>query len=310
MWPKPDDPGIARRMRAAHAQACTTLQARPAPTGHEAWGWHGRTLGRPVNTPHGPAWLRLHSTRTDQLIDTFWNGAIDAHRSMPSSIPRPRLLGWHDWTDQPWTYRAELYEQIATRPVASRAILTTDPDLPKTWWTTVRTALDDIAAIQTDRVTIHQGFLAWAMPHYLGSPINGRTSVSWATAHGDFHYANLCGPRLCILDWEGWGTAPTGYDAAMLHSYSLLIPTTAARIRHELAHLLDTRNGQFAELAAITELLHTTTHGDNLELAGPLRQRAAILLGRAVPAVQSRPAGSCAPMKSAAQSERRQESAW
>jgi hypothetical protein len=72
----------------------------------------------------------------------------------------------------------------------------------------------------------------------------------------------------------------------MLHSYSLLVP---ARIRDELAHLLDTRNGRFAELAVITELLHTTTQADNLELAEPLRQRAAILLGRAVPAVQSRP---------------------
>jgi hypothetical protein len=249
-------------------------------------------LGQPVITSHGRGWLRLHGTLTDQIIDPFWNGAIDAHHSMPSSIPRPRLLGWHDWTDHPWAYRAELYEWVATHPVASRAILTTNPDLPKTWWTAVRTALDNITAVHTDRVTIHQGFLAWAMPHYLGSPINGRTSVSWTTAHGDFHYANLCGPQLCILDWEGWGTAPTGYDAAMLHSYSLLVPTIAARIRYELAHLLDTRNGRFAELAVITELLHTRANGDNLELAEPLRQRAALLLGREVPAVQSPPAGT------------------
>jgi hypothetical protein len=291
MWPRPDDQGLVRRMRAAHALARRTLQARPAPSGHQIWGWRGRTLGQPVITPHGPAWLRLNSAPTDQIIDIFWNGTVDAQRSIPLSIPRPRLLGCHDWTDQPWAYRAELYEHVAPRTVARRAILTTDPDLSKTWWASVRTALDDIAAVPTDRVTLHQGFLAWAVPHYLGVPINGQTSIARTTAHGDFHYANLCGPDLCILDWEGWGTAPAGYDAAMLHSYSLLVPTVAARVRDELAHLLDTEAGRFAEIAVITELLHTTTHGDNLELTEPLRQRAALLLGRVVPAVHCRPAG-------------------
>lgn len=283
MWPEPDDPDVVARMRSAHARARAVLHARPAHELDDAWGWHGRTLGQPVTTPDGPAWLRIASAPTDQIIDTFWNGAIDAKRSLPGSIPRPRLLGWHDWTDQQWAYRAELYERVAARPVATSAILTTMPDLPKTWWAALRAALDEIAAIPTDRVTLHQRFLAWAMPRYLGAPIDANAPIPWTTAHGDFHYANICGPELCILDWEGWGTAPAGYDAAMLHSYSLLVPASAARIRDELAHLLDTRAGRFAELAVISELLHTTTQGDNLPLAEPLRRRAAVLLGRAVP---------------------------
>jgi hypothetical protein len=278
-------------MQAAHAVARRTLRTRPASGGHQVWGWCGRTLGQPVITRHGSAWLRLRCAATDQIVDTFWNGTIDAQHSIPSSIPRPHLLDWYDWTDPPWAYRAELHEYVAARPVASHAILTTDPDLPKTWWTAVRTALDDIAAVPTDRVTLHQGFLSWAMPYYLGIPINGDTSITLTTAHGDFHYANLCGPDLRILDWEGWGAAPASYDAAMLHSYSLLVPTVAARIRDELADLLDTCTGRLAELAVITELLHTTTHGNNLELAGPLRQRAAVLIGRAVPAIRHRPPG-------------------
>src|SRR5262245_58243369 len=134
MWPQSDDPSVVRRMQAAHALARQTLQARRAPGGPQVWGWRGRSLGQPVLTPHGPAWLRLHSARTNQIIDTFWNGSIDAQRCIPSSVPRPRLLGWHDWTDEPWAYRAELHEHVAGQPVARRAILTTDPDLPKTWW--------------------------------------------------------------------------------------------------------------------------------------------------------------------------------
>src|SRR5262249_19578387 len=76
---------------------------------------------------------------------------------------------------------------------------------------------------------------------------------------------------------------PAGYDAATLHSYSLLIPATAARIRHELSSLLNTPAGRHAELVAITELLHATARGEHSALAGPLRQRAAALLARDVP---------------------------
>ena len=270
-------------MRSAHARARAALHARPAHDDHDAWGWHGRTLGQPVITPDGPAWIRIASAPTDQIVDTFWSGAIDAEWSMPTSIPRPRLLGWHDWTDRKWTYRAELYERVTTPPVAASAVVATSPDLPKTWWAALRAALDAIAVTPTDRVTIHPLFLAWAMPRYLGEPINTDAPTPWTTAHGDLHYANLCGPDLCMLDWEGWGTAPAGYDAAMLHSYSLLVPAAAACIHDELAHLLDTAAGRFAELAVISELLHTATKGSNLALAEPLRQRAAVLLQREVP---------------------------
>ena len=42
-------------------------------------------------------------------------------------------------------------------------------------------------------------------------------------------------------------------------------------------------SGQFAQLVAITEVLHSTTYDDNLDLAGPARDLAARLLGRPVP---------------------------
>lgn len=36
---------------------------------------------------------------------------------------------------------------------------------------------------------------------------------------------------LRLLDWEGWGMAPEGFDAATPYAYSLLQPNTAARVR-------------------------------------------------------------------------------
>ncbi|WP_369265897.1 hypothetical protein [Streptomyces harbinensis] len=198
----------------------------------------------------------------------------------PASIPRPRLRLWHDWTADPWKYRAELYDHAPDIPASPAPILTTEPDLPRSWWRSLKGALNKITTTPTRRVTTHQSFLDRAMPHYLGTPIN-TTAPSWSTAHGDLHFANLTAPKLLLLDWEGWGLAPTAYDVATLHSYSLLVPSVTARIRQEFAHLLDTPSGHFAELAVITELLHTAAlDGTHHSLSAALRVRAAHLLGQ------------------------------
>ncbi|WP_344957740.1 phosphotransferase [Actinomadura miaoliensis] len=270
-------------MRTAHTRAQTAMGVKPDEDAHESWGWRGRTLGQAVTTSHGPAWLRVACAPNGKAAATFWNGSIEAEKSLPEAIPRPRLRCWHDWNDQRWQYRAELYDRVTARPVATSPVLTTTPELPSDWWTAVRAMLDDMATVPTRRVTIHQGFLDHAMPRLLGTPIKTTAPRPWTTAHGDFHFANLCAPTLHVFDFEGWGLAPAGYDAAMLHSYSLLVPSAAARIRSELAHILDTPSGRYAELTVITELLHATTRGDHLALAKPLRQRASRLLGRPIP---------------------------
>ena len=282
MYGEPDDPAVTARMRSAHLQACTALGIRPEQGLGEAWGWRGRTLSLPVSTPSGPAWLRVGSAPSTEIDARFWNGSIAAEQAIPASVPRPRLRTVHDWSDEQWAYRAELYDRITDRPASPTATLATTPEIPSTWWKAVRSVLSDIAHVPTDRFSVHQPFLDRAMPQFLGAPID-TTPLSWSTAHGDFHWANLCAPELRIFDWEGWGLAPTGYDAAVLHSHSLLIPSVAACVRGELKDVLDTPEGRYAELAVITQLLHSTTHRDNLELAKPLRRRAECLLERAVP---------------------------
>lgn len=279
MWPPPDDPVVVQRMRQAHRQARTALGVAPEPTIREAWGWRGRTLSQPVAAPDGPAWLRVTCAPIAQMIATFWDGSLTAQRFIPDSVPRPRLRVWHDWSDEKWEYRAELYDRVPYRPIAACPSLETMPDLPSSWWTALRAALDNISTVSTCRVTIEPAFLDRAMPRFLGASI-GATAPSWSTAHGDLHWANLCGPTLHMFDWEGWGLAPTGYDVAMLHSYSLLVPALAARIRTEFAHVLDTTAGRHAELVVITELLHSTTRGDNLHLADALRNRARKIMAR------------------------------
>ena len=152
-------------------------------------------------------------------------------------------------------------------------------ELDDVWWTRLSTALDGVASVPTCRVAVRQEYLDRAMPHYLGVPLD-TTPPAWRTAHGDLHWANLTGPRLTVLDWEGWGLAPAGYDAALLHAYSLLVPETAAEVRHRLGHVLGTPAGRFAELVVITELLQSVDRGDHLELERALRARLTRLLGQ------------------------------
>jgi hypothetical protein len=281
MYGRPDDPATIERMRNAHRRACAALRVRPdaAFRSQEVWGWQGRTYSRPVTASDGRAWLRLAASLTDRINATFWNGSLAAEKSLPPCVPRPRLRDVHDWTQGCWSYRAELCDHEPIRPVARTPTLTRAPDLPPGWWKDLATALADITAVPTNRLSVHQPFLDRAMPRYLGTPITTQ-APSWSTAHGDLHFANLCAPTLRILDWEGWGLAPTGYDAAVLHTHSLLVPPVAARIRHELAHLLVAPAGRHAELVVITQLLHTSRDRD---LHPALRTRAADLLGRPLP---------------------------
>ncbi|GAA2321921.1 hypothetical protein Scani_00340 [Streptomyces caniferus] len=56
----------------------------------------------------------------------------------------------------------------------------------------------------------------------------------WTTGHADLHWANVTHAPLVVLDWEGWGLLPVGYDLGFLHACALTAPATAARLRQEL----------------------------------------------------------------------------
>ncbi|MFE1927498.1 hypothetical protein ACFW91_33700 [Streptomyces asoensis] len=91
----------------------------------------------------------------------------------------------------------------------------------------------------------------------------------WTAAHSDLHWANVTVP-LSILDWEGWGRAPEGFDAATLYAYSLLQPNTAARVRDAFP-VLGSPAGVAAEATVCAQLLQTVSRGDNLTLEDRLR---------------------------------------
>ncbi|WP_244184564.1 hypothetical protein [Streptomyces cellostaticus] len=232
-----------------HAYALLGLAAA---AGGEVWGYAGRTLSGAVTAPDSPAWLRLVSELTGKSGGKLWEGPKEASQAVPPSVPRPQLLGWCDWSADGWDYRAELYQHVDTPPVFHSPVLGRSVDLPDVWWHDLHQALDRLALVSTERQAVREQYIRCRVPEFTGITPG---EITWTTAHGDLHWANLTGPQLTLMDWEGWGTAPTGYDAANLYLHSLPVPEFAERVRKEFAHVLGTAAARVGELTACTEIL-------------------------------------------------------
>ncbi|RFS86774.1 hypothetical protein D0T12_00300 [Actinomadura spongiicola] len=140
----------------------------------------------------------------------------------------------------------------------------------------MRWATDTVAAtpIPDDRPrVISQDYVHRTIPRYLGDTGIDTTVDHWTLAHGDLHWANLTGPELAIIDWEGIGPAPRGFDAAHLHAYTLGVPEVAARVRDVFADVLETREGRLAELTVAAILLQAADRDPVHAALAPLRPK-------------------------------------
>lgn len=271
MYAPPSNPADERRMTAAHHRAAATLAVTV--TGPASWGWNGRTLGRRGHhREHGDCWLRLDSAPVGRRPDVLWEGASQAWAALPE-VPQPRLYAVHETREEQTLYHAELAAYLSSRVCFPGPVLRTPLDLPDRWWASLRVSLASVSAARTDRCTVRHEWLARAFPRFLNMP--APRHVEYTTAHGDLHWSNLTRQGPVLLDWEAYGTAPRGYDAALLLAYSLLVPGTAARVRAELGHFLDTPAGRVARLTAAAELLENASRGDHPELVPHLRRFAA-----------------------------------
>jgi len=258
MFSEPDSP-VGARMRAARAMACGALGVVDL-AGDVVWGYGGRTLSGAVS---GGGWLRVVEGGVGGKLR---EGSRTAQELVPAAVPRPVLRRIHDWDD----YRAELYEYVPTGVVSRSPVLEGELTLDEKWWAELGAALGMLATVPTDRVSVREEYVRRAVPEFTGCPVG---EITWSTAHGDFHWANLTGPRLMILDWEGWGRAPYGFDAALLHVYALRAPATAARVRTVLAPILDRPEARVAELVVCAQVLQAERRtAFYTDLAGAVRE--------------------------------------
>ncbi|MGW4690644.1 hypothetical protein ACWEPM_38005 [Streptomyces sp. NPDC004244] len=255
-------PPIADRMLAAQRHAADQFGLRA--TGRQVWGYRGRTLSAAAS----PHWLRVVCTEAGTEGGKLWTGPSTSP-TLPASVPRPGLFRIRDWTTETYAYRAELYAYAPDPIVSPRPVLDQDPVLPEAWWKEITAALDALANVPppTDRDAVREEYLHRVIPQFTGHQVH---TVTWTTAHGDLHYANITRTPH-ILDGEGWGRAPYGYDAATLYLYALLAPETATRIRTALAPVLDRPEARTALLTVCAQILQAGDRVDfYAELADPV----------------------------------------
>lgn len=226
-------------------------------------GIGGRTLSGPVKVPTGgEAWLRVMSSPRPE--GKIWEGATLAEEVFSDDVPRPRLLADYTWSADGVYFRAHLWERVRGRMLSDSPALTSPPDVSDDWWRSLRTAADAVgrAPLPPGREVMTQAFIN-RIPGFLPELEGAALTVGeWRTAHGDLHWANLTRDPLQVLDWEGWGAAPAGYDAAVLLAYSLPVPSVAERVRNEFAAELVTPTGRLAQLVICAEIIQASERDD------------------------------------------------
>lgn len=80
----------------------------------------------------------------------------DAATAFPQ-VRKPALYGIHDGPERDGTaYRAELTAYIGSPTCAPEPVLTGELELPETWWKSLHTDLETIAATPTERVAVRR----------------------------------------------------------------------------------------------------------------------------------------------------------
>lgn len=219
-------------------------------------------------------WVRIEVRRWDKLAEQGFNGVEAA--GVLRGIAKPawhRSVAWND-AEHEVMWRADETDLVTAPPIKPGGILTTDPGLSAAWWARLNASLGALAAVRTSRVaTPHtvamtQTRLTTAITHAFPDLID-TTVDEWTAAHADLNWANLTAPECWLLDWEDWGMAPRGLDAAYLWVNSLAVPELAERVYRERHTDLDTRSGMLSQLFFCAEVLTAPA-----DYAGPLAEPA------------------------------------
>jgi hypothetical protein len=135
------------------------------------------------------------------------------------------------------------------------------------------------------------GYYKWTL-----SPRRSPTGCCSSAAPQDWATASTCRSthtkgdhRVSAAECRGLASgksrcsAPTGYDAALLHGASLIKPAIAERVYDTFADILTGPGAAVAQLAATAKLLWLIDHGDHPDRAVPLHRHARSILAACFP---------------------------
>ncbi|MFF0270225.1 hypothetical protein [Kribbella sp. NPDC004536] len=254
--------------------------------GHLEWaaGEFGvRRTGAPVHTSRlhsvgcrvldagQDAWLRVVYADPEWGQGSYLGSNVAANEIL--GVPKPIVERWREWDDNGRRMRGELSTFVADRSVSAGMAPSTEPHLSDQWIADLNHALHALATHPLPKHGMDPNHLNDGIRAFFGVEVD-IADVPWTTAHCDLHWANLTAPHLTILDWETWGKAPVGYDAASLLCATLAYPALADRLRTGLGDFLGPPTAHIAILTAATRYLRFADGGELTELALPIRRLA------------------------------------
>lgn len=201
-------------------------------------------------------WVRVECRGLERFDGQGWG--LEAARVL-DAVPVP---AWHagiSWFDaeRRVMWRADETQLVTEAPVG-RAV--NAQGLPGSWWESLNAAMDSLAVHATSRVATPdcEPITVERVESVIRRIFPDIPCVSideWSTAHADLGWANVTGPALWLLDWEDWGRAPRGLDAATLWAGSFAVPEIAdAMYEHRRADL-ESPSGKVMRLFKCAELL-------------------------------------------------------
>lgn len=260
----------------AYVAAARKLGAEPE--GPLRFGWQNRTASGVASRLGERYWLRLQTHPKDRLPGRLWTG--NKSSSQIVGVRKPEVVDEVQWSTQETEYRAEVMTFVDQAVVSSTPNLTSHIELTATWLSELKEALTAVRSVATERVNTRQDLVTRRITERFGSGVN-TTVAEWDTAHGDLHWANITLPSLWILDWEGWGLAPKGFDVALLRGYSLGVPQVARQLKDVFEDELESPEGLLSRAFVCAELMRMIElYGDHPDLKNPLREEFGILRER------------------------------
>ncbi|MFE5873415.1 hypothetical protein ACFQ6V_32865 [Streptomyces roseifaciens] len=215
-------------------------------------------------------WVRVERRGTERIDTQGWNGTETA--AALHDVAMPEWYAGTVWRDdeEAVMWRADETGLLPGAPIGT-SVTVVDPNLPDEWWVSLNASLDALAAQRTHRVAtpdtevITQELVTETVRSVFPGSFD-TTVEQWHPAHADLNWANITAPGFCLFDWEDWGTAPRGLDAASLWGASLVVPALADRVRRERRSEFESRDGKLMTLFVAAKILGSHAHHEDPRL--------------------------------------------
>lgn len=244
---------VTTGVQAAFSDACRRLGLTPLQAPKPSY--QSKSCGGQVRSLDGAtSWLKVSGVPSGSLNERRLREE-EAIRHV-ARIRTPQVVESMGWTADGVEWRAlrmtlESSPTVAEHMRHGGASLADDDH----WIGALRETLGQVAVIPAAHHCRTPEYVAGAIHARFGTEAP-QVAEEWRTAHGDLSWGNLTAPELALLDWETWGLAPRGYDAAYIVVHSLRDRALMRRLERAFEDEFSTASGQVALLLACAEMLN------------------------------------------------------